>query len=323
MFWIRLFLRISTVAITLIREARRLLAGLSRSQRIPHMKRAAMINITPPSEMIDYDAIQRAMEKLFHKNQLIPRIRRDFEEMDIPWAEAANEAKVSYNFAIELLVQMHLHKRTTIAVLAGIMRKHYTDSINPSQEAADAILRCIEADFADYEPTYGVIVTRWEISAETEKELEAFQFPLPMIVPPRQLTDNENCAYLTVTESAILKKNHHEDYIRHPHLNKMNAIPLMINGETSLMIKNKWRHLDKKKPEETLKDFKDRLKQFEKYDRTVHDVHAHLSINGNRFYLVHSYDKRGRVYPKGYHVNYQGNSWNKAVIEFADGEICE
>jgi DNA-directed RNA polymerase len=41
---------------------------------------------------------------------------------------------------------------------------------------------------------------------------------------------------------------------------------------------------------------------------------------GNRFWLTHKYDKRGRTYCQGYHVSYQGNDYNKACIEFADGE---
>jgi len=36
--------------------------------------------------------------------------------------------------------------------------------------------------------------------------------------------------------------------------------------------------------------------------------------------LTHKYDKRGRCYSQGYHVNPQGNDWNKAVIEFAEKE---
>jgi DNA-directed RNA polymerase len=42
---------------------------------------------------------------------------------------------------------------------------------------------------------------------------------------------------------------------------------------------------------------------------------------GNRFYMTHKYDKRGRTYSQGYHINPQGNDWNKAVIEFADKEV--
>jgi DNA-directed RNA polymerase len=37
--------------------------------------------------------------------------------------------------------------------------------------------------------------------------------------------------------------------------------------------------------------------------------------------MTHKYDKRGRTYSQGYHIQPQGSDWNKAVIEFADKEI--
>ena len=46
-------------------------------------------------------------------------------------------------------------------------------------------------------------------------------------------------------------------------------------------------------------------------------------LNGNNFSLNHKYDKRGRTYCQGYHVNYQGTPWNKAVVEFSHKEITK
>jgi DNA-directed RNA polymerase len=62
---------------------------------------------------------------------------------------------------------------------------------------------------------------------------------------------------------------------------------------------------------------------FEKYDRTAKDVITALSIHTDGFYLTHKYDKRGRVYCQGYHINYQGAPWNKATIQLADKELVE
>jgi DNA-directed RNA polymerase len=89
------------------------------------------------------------------------------------------------------------------------------------------------------------------------------------------------------------------------------------------MIKNEWKGLDKPKEDEDYKEYQKRVKQFEKYDRTAKDVMTHLEIADNEFYLTHKYDKRGRIYCQGYHVNYQGTPWNKAVIQFANEEIVE
>ncbi len=48
-----------------------------------------------------------------------------------------------------------------------------------------------------------------------------------------------------------------------------------------------------------------------------------LMMHSNVFHMTHKYDKRGRTYSQGYHVNYQGNPWNKACIEFADKEVVD
>jgi DNA-directed RNA polymerase len=40
-------------------------------------------------------------------------------------------------------------------------------------------------------------------------------------------------------------------------------------------------------------------------------------------YLTHRYDRRGRIYCTGYHVNEQGTDYHKAVLEFADKELVE
>lgn len=38
-------------------------------------------------------------------------------------------------------------------------------------------------------------------------------------------------------------------------------------------------------------------------------------------YLTHRYDRRGRVYASGYHVNTQGDDYRKAVLTLANKEV--
>ena len=101
----------------------------------------------------------------------------------------------------------------------------------------------------------------------------------------------------------------------------MNQVALTINVDTARMVRNQWKHLDKQKEDETAKDFQDRVAAFQKYDRNAREVMEMVFVAGDRFWLTHKYDKRGRTYAQGYHVNYQGNAWNKAVVEFAEKEI--
>jgi hypothetical protein len=267
---------------------------------------------------MDKHTYQLAMEKLFHKNQLVPRIKGEFENSKDPdFLKYMRDNAINEAFGLDVLTQMVLHKRASVKVLAGILRRHFNDS----QRTVDELYKCVEADLIDWNHMTEQFVIKIDISNDIKEELDRYQYPLPMIVEPKKLTDNASSGYLSGASSVILKNNHHDDDVCLEHLDAMNAIPLKINHTTANLIKNEWKNLDKPKPDEDIKDFKRRQKQFEKYDRTAKDVMVHLEVADNRFFLTHKYDKRGRVYCQGYHVNYQGTAWNKAVIEFADGEI--
>ena len=43
--------------------------------------------------------------------------------------------------------------------------------------------------------------------------------------------------------------------------------------------------------------------------------------HGNSFYLCNKVDKRGRIYSSGFHMNVQGSSFKKAMINFKHREI--
>lgn len=272
--------------------------------------------------MIDF---QIEMEKLFHKNQLIPRIRQEFKKESDFFEPIFKEASLTDDFGYDLLVQVSLHRRVTIDILVGILRKHYQSDVSDGcQDIADAILRACEANLMHYNPTSQEVITRFQITDDLQEELDRYQYPLPMVVPPLPLRTNKDTGYYTHKGSVILRDNHHNQDVCLDHLEKLNSIKFRLNMDVATTIKNKWRNLDKQKPDETRKDYEKRYKAFEKYDRTAHDVLLHLGIaTGGEFYLTHKYDKRGRTYCQGYHVSYMAAPWNKAVIEFANQEVTK
>ena len=266
------------------------------------------------------EQMQIDMEKLFHKNQLQPRIKAEFTAADLPFREVMTKHGLDTQFGFDLLVQMVLHKRAGLPILVGILRKHFKGD---NQACADALLLACQIDLVDWNPTTEQFIVKYDITQDVQDDLDRYQFPLPMIVEPRELKTNSDTGYFTSRNSVILKNNHHDKDVCLDHLNQMNRIKLTLNNDVAAFIENSWRNLDKPKPGEDRKDFDKRKKAFEKYDRTARDVMAHLEIAGGEFHLTHKYDKRGRVYCQGYHVNYQGNTWNKAVIEFAHQETVE
>jgi hypothetical protein len=263
---------------------------------------------------------QIILEKLFAKNQLIDRLRYEFFHNKSPDFVGYMEAvQIDMNFGLDLLIQMQLHKRCSLQVLLGTLRGHY----ETAQEVADAILKCAEAYLVDFDPALEVFIVKFLVNANVQEELDRYQYPLPMVVEPEEVTNNKSTGYKTIPGSLILKKNHHNDDICLDHINRMNKVKLTLDADTAMMVKNQWKGLDKMKDGDTKEKFEKRKKAFALYDKVAKDVIGLLTQEGNEFYLTHAYDKRGRTYCKGYHVNYQGNPWNKAVIQFADKELID
>lgn len=258
------------------------------------------------------------LERLYSKHQVFSCLANEYR--DAGFEEALIEVGILASFGIDLLVQMCLHKRASVPVLVGLLKKHFKHETNPAQACADMILKAAAEDVIDWEDLSGTAVVKYEVSADVQERLDRFQYPLPMIQEPESVNNNRQTGYCTIRGSIILRNNHHEDDVCLDHINRMNSTPLALNANVVAFVQNQWKNLDKPKDGESHDDFKRRKKAFEKYDRTSRDVLAALMAQGDRFWLTHKYDKRGRTYSQGYHVNYQGNDWNKACIEFADKE---
>lgn len=267
---------------------------------------------------------QIELEKLYSKNQTVARIRKEFLECsDVNFPAYLAHYRIDTDFGIDFLVQMALHKRTSLPVMVGILRHHFSGLAAASQLTADLILKCVEADLADWNTVSKQLIVKFTITEDVQRDLDRYQYPLPMVVAPLRVRDNKDTGYFTSRNSVILRKNHHEDDVCLDHLNRVNRVKFTINKDVVTMIKNRWRNLDRPKPNETNEDYMKRVKAFNKYDRTAHEVIRTITRYGSEFYLTHKYDKRGRVYCQGYHINYQGAPWNKAVIELADQEYVE
>jgi hypothetical protein len=263
---------------------------------------------------------QVELEKLYSKNQLLPRIRNVFESCkSFNFVKYFEEKSIPKNFGFDVMVQIYLHKQADVKTMVGVMWHHLGDP----QSTVDMLYKCVAADLLDWNGPLKKFKVRHCISDAVQQELDAFQFPLPMVVEPTTLKNNRDNGYLLGRGSVILKNNHHEDDVCLDHLNRMNRIKFCINTDVVQFVKNSWKGLDRKKDGEDANKYEQRKAAFAKYDRVAKQVIGTLTELGNEFYLTHRYDKRGRTYSSGYHVNYQGNPWNKACVELAEKEIIE
>lgn len=269
------------------------------------------------SNLTDKDLLQATLEDLFDKHQMLPRIRAEMANVE-GFLQTMEANDINQKFGIDMLAQMAIHRRCKANVLVGILRNHFNDS----QRTADELFKCAEADLVDFDPRIGLFVTIAQVGDELQAEIDKYQYPLPMVVPPETIKNNRTNGYrLHSFGSVILKDNHHEDDVCLDHLNRCNKVKLSINHEVMHMVQNQWKNLDKPKAEESVDEYRKRVKAFEKFDRSSRDVMKLLLSEGNELYLTHKVDKRGRTYCQGYSVNYQGTAWSKATIEFHNKEL--
>lgn len=273
--------------------------------------------MTPDMQM------QAELEKLFHKNETMPRLRSEFRQPEI--IDQCIDHNIPMAFAVELMSQMILHKRASVGILVGILHSRVGDGSAATanlQLCADLLLKAAEADLVDWDDISQQFIIKVDVTQDVYDDMDRYQYPLPMVVQPKEIQNNRDTGYLTSKGSVILKSgNHHDEDVCLDHLNRVNKVALTINSDTAQMVKNKWRNLDKQKSDETKEDFENRKAAFEKYDRNAKEVMEHLTAVSDRFWLTHKYDKRGRTYCQGYAVNPQGTAWSKAVVEFAEGEL--
>ena len=261
---------------------------------------------------------QLELEQLFNKYQLHSAIKHEF--IDAGFMDALEAEDIDPIFGLDLLAQIYLHKRTDIPIMVGILAHHFQHEENPYQACSDALLDAIAKDVLDWDPLGETLVVKFPIPEEAQDRIDMYQYPLPMVHEPNEVRHNRQTGYDTIKGSLILRNNHHDEDICLDHINRSNQIALSLDSDVVAFIQNQWKNHDRRKDGESREDFRKRVKAFDKYDRTSRDVLAALMAQGDRFWLTHKYDKRGRTYAQGYHVNPQGNDWNKACVEFANKE---
>lgn len=151
------------------------------------------------------------------------------------------------------------------------------------------------------------------LSPQTTKYIQDTMYLPPSLIEPDKLTNAFDWDSLTSKSSMVLGQDNHCEHLALDSLNKFNNVKLTLN-------KSLLTQLNEPVPEFTNKEHHD---EWHRFTRQSYDVYKYIIQEGNEFYLYNKYDKRGRTYSQGYHINTQGTSFKKAMIEFADKEIIQ
>lgn len=240
-------------------------------------------------------AEERELEIKFSKNQLLDRVKAMYTAI-LPKAD---------KFIIKAMSMIAIYKRLNPSTFVGLMYKQGMSG----QEIIDTLLLMAQKGFMQWDGM--VFIVQWEIPAEVQQELDLYQYPMPMVVEPEKVTNNQHDGHYYINGPIILGKgNSTNEDVNLDVINYVNKTKLHIDLDTAEHCTVQWN-----KPIDTT------AKQHS-YDKYVNTAKAMCkAFANNDIYLTHKYDKRGRIYCQGYYISYQGTDWNKAVLELSNKEV--
>lgn len=243
-----------------------------------------------------------SIEQLSNKYQLLPRL---FKLGKAIVQDADTELNKEH--LAKLLGFLLLYKQCSPSVLAGLMY----NTIPDEQGLADFLTKATVEDFIDFNGNK--FVTKFLVSDEEQKKLDMYCYPLPMLIEPKEIKNNKQDGYyLQLNTGIILKNNRTNDDVNLDYINKENKIKLELNKYAVLNNHNEWSC-----------DMANQMNKqmFDRFNLAQQEI---LTCYKDRtFYLTWKYDKRGRSYSQGYHINIQSNDYGKSLINFSHKEIIE
>ena len=259
---------------------------------------------------LDSMNLQFELEENHNKNQQMKRLTSLLSEEigDIPHRE----------FVLKLMAHLLVLKRADIPTIVGIMTKPEDDP----QKTVEILEQCSDYFILDNSRTGSwEVITKIVLSKEIEHELSLYMFPLPMVIEPSEVTHNYHSGYYSdFSKHLPVVTGSSNVYVPLDIINTQNCIPLSVNLEVfnhgKVYLKNIHGERDSYKR-------KKKVNQFNRFMDTTKQLLTELNKLTNELYLTHFYDKRGRLYCRGTHLNYQGFDWQKGLVEFANKEHLE
>ena len=243
------------------------------------------------------------LEQLTNKYQLLPYLRNEVKEI----ADNTSYSHIDKNILINALAYMLLYKRAEPGMLLGLLYPKFRNK----NLIINELEKMVKVNLILWDEEGDELITAFNLDTESQERLDKFQYPLPFLVPPKELRKNSDTGFYTSNGSVILKNNFTNDDVNIDHINTINKIEYKINEDVLNHLQNKWNAEPMTQAQR---------KNFDKYNKIQHSLCEMLIKLGNKFYLTSAYDKRGRCYYRAYYVSPQGNDYSKALVEYFNGE---
>lgn len=218
-----------------------------------------------------------------------------------------------------LLTQSYQMEITSaVGLVAGFMP--WEDYLTQIKRASELIFHLANCDIIDMAPAYLsetetiLLTNKYNIGGDTAKYIEMSKFTPPMVCMPQPVKSTRDSGYLTKQRFALLKSKHQHNYpVNLEAINKFNQTPLTLDIDFLKAVEDS---IDMGVGDTV--DVEKREKAFKKYQMETNEVCMDIVRAGNEFFETHFWCGRGRTYSRGYHINSQGNSYRKAMINFAE-----
>jgi hypothetical protein len=199
--------------------------------------------------------------------------------------------------------------------LAGILGwSDKPDAIKTMAEILAVLCQTDAFDIQKNDANSLVVLSRLKVSDELQRFIENTMFMPPMVCKPLDLNKNSDTGYLTLKGSMILGKgNTHDEDICLDALNVANSVCLNLNTEFLSYLEMN--------PTFTFESREQEL-QWNSFKKNSYKLMI-LLAKCKDFWFTHAYDKRGRMYSRGYLVNTQGMAFQKACLDFSDKELVD
>ena len=230
-------------------------------------------------------------------------------------------------------ISLECQKPMKLVSVASLCARHLnmSDKVEAIHTMAEIIAVLGETDLFDNKKTREgwIVISRVGLDAEVTQYADNALYLPPLIIKPRKVRHNRDSGYITQRgESLILGfyENHHDDNICLDVLNILNSNEYEL--DTDFIDNNdmewsepefevgKHTHYEEEQITAMSKDY------FENYFKEQSKFFVKLmKHHGNSLYITNKVDKRGRVYSQGFHINPQGDSYHKAMLNLKHREI--
>ena len=231
-------------------------------------------------------------------------------------------------------ISLECQKPMKLVSIASLCARHLnmSDKAEAIHTMAEIIAVLGETDLWDNKKTREgwIVISRVELDTEVTQYADNALYLPPLIIKPRKVRHNRDSGYITQRgESLILGfyENHHDDNICLDVLNTLNSNEYELDTDFINQYEEQWHREELSQQEYEELSHADReiynmdeknWKKFQEQGKFFQTLMVH---HGNSFYLCNKVDKRGRIYSSGYHVNVQGSSFKKAMVNFKHHEI--